>query len=79
MPMGVPPAPVVRAGLPAFSWYLASALTDPISGQALKILAALAMGVITLPVPATPQVWAGPEPACRARLLLKTLLPAFVN
>ena len=67
IPMGVPPEPAVSAGLPAFNWYRASALVVPIRGKALNIFAAFAMGVIVLPVPA-PQVWAGPLPACNARL-----------
>ena len=55
IPIAVPPKPVVSAGLPAFNWYLASALVVPIEGNAVKILGALAMAVITLPVP-TPQL-----------------------
>lgn len=55
IPIGVEPAPMVSAGLPAFNWYLASALVLPMVGKAANILGALAIDVITLPVP-TPQL-----------------------
>ena len=76
MPMGVFPAPTVKAGLPAFSLYLASAPKAPIAGKPSKILAAFAIGVITLPVP-VPQTCDPPMVVCKARLLLKTVLAAF--
>ena len=65
MPIAVPPAPAVSAGLPAFNWYLASALVVPIVGKAAKILATLVIAVVMFPVPA-PQLIGVDD--CSARL-----------